>query len=182
MNRYQKRNSAFEQLQKRGLIGQGARLTDTNKYLIVDISGASGIFPLMDSNTKKSVGVTNFDGNKLNAGRHLVIDGVKIEKATGGTTKETATFLGNTTLPAELTNTEFRVEQKGLIPIDIPTLELNQRADSTFGIKARDFSTAPVLVASEEIGMFLQFPSGVTAPLGTIIRISFDVHQIKTDN
>jgi hypothetical protein len=182
MNRFQKRNAAFEQLQKRGLIGQGARLTDTNKYLVVDISGASGIFPLMDSNTKKSVGVTNFDGNKLNAGRHLVIDGIKIEKATSGTTRETAQFSGNTVLPAELSNTEFRVEQKGLIPIDIPTTEVNQRGEYIFGVHYRDFSTAPVLVASEEIGMFLQFPAGVTAPAGTIIRISFDCHQIKTDN
>lgn len=186
MSRESKRGMAFAQLKAKGLIAENAKLTDTTKYLVVDVSGASGIFPLMDANTKNQIGGTNFDGNKLNVGRHLVIDGVKIEKATntGGSTvitPATAQFLGDTRVPAELSNTEFRVIQSGLVPIDIPTSELSQRADSTYGVKYREFTTAPVLKANEEIGMFLYFPAGVTAPAGTILRVSFNCHQIKGD-
>lgn len=181
MSRESKRGMAFNVLKQKGLVQEGAKLTDTVKYIVVDISGASGIFPIMDSNTKRKVGVCNFDGNRLNVGRHLVIDGIKIEKATAGTTPETAQFSGNTILPAELSNTEFRVEQSGLVPIDVPTNELNQRADSTYGVKFREFTTAPVLVANEEMEMFLHFPTGVTAPANTIVKVSFNVHQIKGD-
>lgn len=183
MSRETKRKLAFGQLESKGLVkaGSNARLTDTVKYLVVDISGAGGIFPIMDSNTKRRVGITNFDGNKLNVGRHLVIDGIKIEKASAGSTLETAQFSGNTIMPVELTNAEFRVEQRGTVPVDIPVSDLGQRADSTYGVKYREFTTAPTLVANEEIGMFLHFPAGVTVPASTIVRISFNCHQIKGD-
>lgn len=182
MSRILKMNGAIKQLQKRRLLEVGARVSDTNKYITVDISGASGTFYVMDSNTKKLVGVTNFDGNKLNAGRHIVIDGVKIEKATAGTTPATASFIGDTTLPKELSNCEFRVVQKGFVPIDFPVNELNQPTANQKSTGYRDVSTQPVLVANEEIVMEIQFPVGVTAPTGTIIKISFDCHQIKIEN
>ncbi|MFC7774085.1 hypothetical protein [Flavobacterium sp. GCM10027622] len=181
MSRESKRGLAFATLKNKGLVQEGAKLTDTVKYIVVDISGAGGIFPIMDSNTKKKVGVCNFDGNKLNVGRHLVIDGIKIEKATAGSTPETAQFSGNTTLPPELSNTEFRVKQGESVPIDISTSDLNQRADSTYGIKYREFTTAPVLVANEEMEMYLHFPASVAAPANTIIKVSFNCHQIKGD-
>ena len=170
--RMQKRNGAIAQLRERGLLQGGGRVIDTNKYIVVDVSGASGIFHVMDSNTKKLVGVTNFDGNKLNAGRHVVIDAVKIESATDGTTPVKASFIGNTTLPKELSNCEFRVIQKGLVPIDFPVNELNKPSSSTRSTEYRDVSTQPVLVANEEIFMEIQFPVGVTAPAGTIIKVS----------
>lgn len=181
MNRESKRALAFKILNEKQLVQPGAKLTDTVKYIVVDVSNASGIFPIMDSNTKKKVGVCNFDGNTLNVGRHLVIDGIKIEKATSGSTPETAQFIGNTTLPGEFSSSEFRVEQYNSVPIDIPTIELSQRAQSTYGAAYREFTTAPVLVANEEIGMFLQFPAGVSVPANTIIKVSFNCHQIKGD-
>ena len=180
--RIQKRMGATKQLQNRGLLQAGGRVIDTVKYIVVDVSGASGIFPIMHSNTKKSVGVTNFDGNKFNPGRHAVIDSIKIEKATTGATPEVAGFIGDTTLPKELSNCEFRVEQKGLIPVDLPVNEMNQPTANQKSTAYRELSTLPVLVANEEIGMFLQFPVGVTAPAGTIIRVSFACHQIKIEN
>lgn len=182
MSRLQKRMGATKQLQNRGLLQAGGRVIDTNKYIVVDISGASGTYHVMDSNTKKLVGVTNFDGNKLNAGRHLVIDAVKCEKATAGTTAVGASFIGDTTLPKELSNCEFRVIQKGLIPIDLPVNELNQPTANQKSTAYREMSTLPVLVANEEISMEIQFPAGVTAPAGTIVRFSFDCHQIKIEN
>ncbi|WP_394760300.1 hypothetical protein [Flavobacterium sp.] len=180
--RLQKRSGAVAQLKERGLLNTGGRINDTNKYITVDVSGASGTFYVMDSNTKKLVGVTNFDGNKLNAGRHIVIDALKIEKATAGTTPAGASFIGDTTLPKELSNCEFRVVQKGLVPIDFPVNELNQPTANQKSTAYRDVSTLPVLVANEEISMEIQFPVGVTAPAGTIIKVSFDCHQIKIEN
>ena len=182
MNRLQKRAAALQQLENRGLAQKGGKLIDTVKYIVKDISGASGIFPIMDSNTKRIVGKTNFDGNKFNPGRHAVIDSVKVEKATAGTTEESASFIGDTTLPKELSNCEFRVEQKGLVPIDFPVNELNQPTANQKSTAYREISTSPVLVANEEIGMFIQFPAGVTAPAGTIVRFSFACHQVKIEN
>lgn len=180
--RLQKRMGATKQLQNRGLLSAGGKIIDTVKYIVVDVSGASGTVYIMDSNTKKLVGVTNFDGNKLNAGRHLVIDAVKMEKATAGNTPATASFIGDTTLPKELSNCEFRVIQKGLIPVDLPVNEMNQPTANQKSTAYREISTLPVLVANEEISMEIQFPVGVTAPAGTLIRVSFDCHQIKIEN
>ena len=42
---------------------QATKLVDKTFYLNVKVDGMSGINQLVDSNTKKLVGVTNFDGN-----------------------------------------------------------------------------------------------------------------------
>ena len=56
---------------------QPTKLVDKTFYINVKVDGMSGINQLVDSNTKKLVGVTNFDGNLLNSGRDVVIDSIR---------------------------------------------------------------------------------------------------------
>ena len=64
---------------------QATKLVDKTFYLNIKVDGMSGINQLVDANTKKIVGITNFDGNQLNSGRDVVIDAIRIQFTTRGT-------------------------------------------------------------------------------------------------
>lgn len=61
-----------------GVDTRNAKVMDRTQYLTFDGKGKSSVVLLIDSNTKKLVGETSFDANKLNKGRYFVIDGIRV--------------------------------------------------------------------------------------------------------
>ena len=68
---------------------------------------------LIRQSTDKQIGLTNFDGaNKLNAGKHLLVVGLRwIFDTTGSVTPTTATWLS--AAPANFKNGEMEISQQG---------------------------------------------------------------------
>ena len=64
--------------------GKPTKVSDTTLYIAADAQGFSGIQPIMDSNTKKLVGITNFDGNKLNTGKAFIVSKARLLYTTSG--------------------------------------------------------------------------------------------------
>lgn len=156
---------------------QPTKLVDKTFYLNTRVDGMSGINQLVDANTKKLVGITNFDGNLLNSGRDVVIDAIRIQFSTTGGKLESANWLGRETLPAELQNADLRLIQTNDMLIDLPLTDM-------YGFKFEDYrpiATTPLLRAKEEFKLELEFPKGVSVPNQTplFMRIEFRVTEAK---
>jgi len=154
---------------------QATKLVDKTFYLNVKIDGMSGINQLVDSNTKKLVGVTNFDGNLLNSGRDVVIDSIRALFTSVGAGVESANWQNSERIPAELQNADLRLIQTNDMLIDLPMTDTQNFKDADH----RPIATTPLLRAKEEFK--LEFPKGVTVPTGKplFMRLEFRVTEAK---
>jgi hypothetical protein len=154
-------------------------LTDKTLYLNVSVKGQSGTIQLIDVNTKREVGVTNIDGNKLNAGRDYIIDGMRILKGSLAVANVKADkYVATGLLPEALQNAEIRLKQGGNVLIDQPVSDLfNGSANELF----RNISTSPLIVSNQEFEFEIEYPRGVSVPADAEfnIRIEFRAHQAK---
>lgn len=159
---------------------QATKLVDKTYYLNVKVDGMSGINELVDANTKKVVGITNFDGNLLNSGRDVVIDAIRVQFTTKGLKIESADWQSRDTLPAELQNADLRLIQTNDMLIDLPLTDVQNFKTEDF----RPIATTPLLRAKEEFKLELEFPKGVTVPIskegsGMFLRLEFRVTEAK---
>jgi hypothetical protein len=159
---------------------QATKLVDKTFYLNIRVDGMSGINQLVDPNTKKIVGVTNFDGNILNSGRDVVIDAIRVQFTTKGLRIESADWQNRDTLPAELQNADLRLIQTNDMLIDLPMTDAQAFKNEDY----RPIATTPLLRAKEEFKLELEFPKGVTVPLakegaGMFMRLEFRVTEAK---
>lgn len=153
------------------------KLTDKTIYLACRVDGMSGINQLLDSNTKRLVGVTNFDGNQLSAGRDMVVDGVRVMFTSTGAQVEAANWQQTKALDPVLLNSEFRLKQKDNVLIDLPVTDAVNFINDDF----RDIATTPLLKALEEINLELETPKNVAIAAGANLyaRFEFRVTQAK---
>lgn len=159
----------------------GVALTDRTLYLAVPIKGHGGSIDVVDSNTKREVGVTNLDGNKLNAGRDYVIDGIRVlldsaNSATLSSADWTAVDIAD--FPVAFQNAELQIEQDGNILVDMPMSDL---ADGKGFEKFREISTTPLIRSNLEFTIKIIYPKGVAVSSATDknIRFEFRAHQAK---
>ena len=161
-------------------------LQDKTIYINTFLGGSTGIINLVDSNTKRLVGVTNLDGNKLNAGRDYIIDSIRFMNANGTAADIKGADYTNGAI-AQLKNAEFRISQGSNNLLDMPVSDIvgdivtgTAAAPATAGF--RHISTSPLIRSNQEFTMELEFPSGVAMPTtgnGLCVRIEMRVHQAK---
>lgn len=156
------------------------KLTDKTYYIAFLATGKAGNFDIVDSNTKKVRGITNFDGNTLAVGRELVIDAVRVLQAIvpKGEPMTKALFRKGVTYESILL-ADFQLTQGNESLIDLPVTDLTNFTDEDF----RSISTTPVLRSKEEFKMQLLFPTGVTVPdvdnKDVYLRFEFRVTEAK---
>lgn len=164
----------------KGVDGRTPDIKDSTLYIAADASGIAGKKDLLTANTKALVGITNFDGNKLNTGRNVVINSARLLYTTDGAEIVSADWQNEDRLPAELQNAEVVVTQGGRLVLSMPLSDLQGDKFQAW----RKFANTPFLKANEPISVQLELPEGVTAPVsdGTVqsfIRFEFRVHQSK---
>lgn len=150
------------------------KVTDTTLYLVARVDGKSSIVKLTNDDTKKAVGVTNFDGNKLADGRDAIIDSMKIEVAKNGLILSNVDWAGEKIdLPAQLANAELKLKQGEKILLAIPVADLVLSNDDD---NYRDIASTPYLASKEPIEWVLEFADGAAIPAeaadGIYIKIS----------
>lgn len=154
-------------------------LTDKTLYLNVNVRGQGGTIQLVDVNTKREVGVTNLDGNKLNPGRDYIIDGIRVMKgSTAAASVKSEVYVTTGTLDKALQNAEIRIKQGGNILIDMPVSDLyNGSQEEIF----RTISTSPLIVSNQEYEFEIEYPKGVAVSdaADLNIRFEFRAHQAK---
>jgi hypothetical protein len=162
-------------------VGQ-VELTDKTLYLNVAIKGQAGTVGIVDVNTKREVGVTNIDGNKLNAGRDYIIDSIRVLRGSGSATLkneiwDNTNINSNKQFDGTFLNAELRIKQDGNVLIDMPMTDLLGDTTNFF----RSISTSPLIRSNLEFEIEIEYPKGVsvTAASDTNVRFEFRVHQAK---
>lgn len=145
-----------------GVDTRNAKVMDRTQYITFDAKGKSSVVLLIDSNTKKLVGETSFDANKLNKGRYFVIDGIRV------LTEDTATTLHEAKWKSEahaaIVNSELKIAQdEDLLLLPVSDL-LTQLIGINSGDIFRSIASAPVIVPEKEINISWQFPQGASVP------------------
>lgn len=157
-------------------------LTDKTIYLNVAIKGQAGTVDIIDVQTKREVGITNLDGNKLNSGRDYVIDGVRVlvDSASKADIKTSTWVPANgTNLDPAFLNAEFRLKQEGNVLIDMPITDLSGEGDVQNLFRA--ISTSPLLRSNLEFEMEIEYPKGTTVDNAAAhnVRFEFRATQAK---
>lgn len=163
----------------KGADGKIPTPSDTTLYVAFNASGVAGKVDLITANTKPVVGVTNFDGNKLNTGRNIVIAAARILYTTDGSELVSSDWQNEDRLPAELQNAEIVITQGGKSILSMPLTDLQGDKFQAW----RKFSDTPFIKNNEIIKMELQLPEGVTAPIesGTVkSNIRFELRVLQT--
>lgn len=150
------------------------KVTDTTLYVVARVDGLSNIAKLTNDDTKKKVGITNFDGNKLADGRDAIIDSMKIEVVQGGLVLNNADWSDTSNgIPKELQNAELKLKQGEQILYSTPVSDLILSNDDD---NYRDIASTPYLASKEPIEWVLEFADGVAIPAeavnGIYIKIS----------
>ncbi|PKB18375.1 hypothetical protein [Flavobacterium sp. 5] len=136
------------------------KVTDTTLYIVHRADGNANIVELTNDDTKKKVGITNFDGNKLAKGRDAVIDSIKVSVAKGGLALNNVDWVGDkVSLTKELAGAELQLIQDNVILFSIGLSDLSLSNDDD---NYRDIASTPFLVAEKPIKWVLTYADGVS--------------------
>lgn len=154
---------------------------DTTMYLTFNAKGKSNSIQLVDANTKRIEGITNFDGNKLDPGRYIVIDGVRaLAETAASTTVGTANW--DSAPQVALKNSELVITQNEEI-FRIPANEIFNLHRSNAVNNADDFreiSHMPIIKPDAVYKIEWVFPNegGVPGTVDTsLVRLEFRAHE-----
>jgi hypothetical protein len=161
-------------------IGQ-VGLIDKTIYVGFETTGKAGTMKVVDVNTKRLIGITNLDGNKLDAGRDYIIDGARILFGNDTEPIEAQNWQGGQSCPDPLKNAEIRILQGSKVILDMPITDLIYSSDSNGMTQFRPISTSPLLVSNKEFEIEIEFPNGqtVTSVTKSFARLEFRAHQAK---
>lgn len=149
-----------------------AKVMDRTHYITLDAKGKGSNVDLLDSNTRKLVGLTSFDANKFNKGRHFVIDGIRVLSETTATKAEEGTWKSD--FDKGLINAELIIEQdEELITLPLSDL-LCKKNGEVEGGNFRSVASAPTIMPEKEFNVRLKFPVGVNvADTTNFLRVEF---------
>lgn len=99
------------------------RLVPTELYVNSPIA-VGGTASLLTSETKRQAGISNFDGDKLQAGRFFIADGITILYGKKESDKEIYQTSFSDTLPEVLKASEFVLRQNGEVVISLPVASI----------------------------------------------------------
>lgn len=159
------KSSAFPKQTQADFAANKVRFADSDINHTADVSEAGGIFDLLRSTNDKEVGISDFDGNKLEAGTNAAID--KIRFAYGKAAKTSnpkATDVAYSTLrnsfPKALLSAKLIIKQDGKTLLKLPVERFTQGASSQKVQGEEDalnLGTPIVLIEQKQIDIQLEF-------------------------
>lgn len=156
-------------------------LDPTDLYVKKQISGASGIHKILDSNSKKLPGVCSFDTDgKMDQNRAAIWNRIVVRYGLGNDGDNAGSIDYNTAVPKELANADLVITQKGRQVLKKSVRSLYAKAnENETGADHINLSSLRLFVDDEDVEINLEFPSGVqTASAGSgttpFIYVSID--------
>ncbi len=155
-----------------GVDTRSAKVMDRTHYITLDAKSKGSNVDMLDSNTRRLTGITSFDANKFNKGRHFVVDGIRVLSETTANKAEEGAWASD--LDKALVNAELIISQDEeliTLPIsDLMTKKIGEIEDGGF----RPIASAPVIMPEKEFNVSLRFPNGVSvAGTTNFIRVEF---------
>lgn len=130
-----------------------------------EVAVGSGTEGLLDSNTKKIKGVSDYVGNVLPDNTVQIISEIRVGyDATQTASDKEGSLSYATALPASVRNARLIIKQEGSVIFTMPLSELNNPNDGT--TRSDDFTELAipvVLVGNQVIEFDIEFPIGATA-------------------
>ena len=137
-----------------------------NEFILrKEVSVGGGAVPLVDSNTRKLRGISDFDANRLPTSTALIINGLRIGYATDDATGKEALKLYDESFTAAFRNARFKIKQDGVVYLDRPISELYNPHKANSTNRQEDyvnFEIPIVLVGNVDFEMEIEFPDGAT--------------------
>lgn len=144
-------------------------IQDATIYVRKQITMGGSVIKLIDGTTEQIVGLTNIDGNKLDAYRNLIIDSISFKYATDATESDpTKVNYVAADVPLALRNSELVLRQNNRTPINLPIMSLVAGKDASPGSVEGDRFILRVMALIREGQKFelnIEVPDGAT--LGT---------------
>jgi hypothetical protein len=159
-------------------VGGKVVLEDTTMYINFSIKGHSGTISIVDVNTKREVGVTNFDGNKFNAGTDFVIDSIRaLRGALNVANVRAEKYVVTGDLDPALQNAEIRLKQGNVSLFRLPFSELFSKGNELEAF--RSISTLPLIMSNKEFEFEIEYPKGISVPADAEMNIRIEMRGHK---
>lgn len=140
---------------------QMARMKPTPSELFVNAQfNAGGNVPLLTGNSTQEVGVTNFDGNRLEAGRFFVIDAVTILYGEDAAGKKPWEVDYDKKLPAVLKNSILVVRQNGEVITKLPIVSIDNAKANNQENGYRRLGALAILEPNQPVDITFETPAG----------------------
>jgi hypothetical protein len=155
------------------IMAKNVQAFDADMYLRVDITGGSGIMELLDENTTKTTGITNWDKNKLAKTVNMALERVRVAYATtataGGEKKPEAVKYSTVSkdVPAALMNADLIILQndKTLAEIPMSRFFVESASNRPAGVEdAVVLDSLRLIQENQPVGIQIKFPKGVALP------------------
>jgi hypothetical protein len=150
-----------------------AKITDGTLYIRKEITGASGIVNLIDSNTAQLVGVSSFDKTKLPAGQQMVLERIRLAYATAASDNTDGVVKQSysnkySKVPSVLSSAHLIVTQSGKRIVEIPVqlLLTNDSEEQVLGDDAYFLQALRLLQPQVDLEIQLKFPEGLGMEAG----------------
>lgn len=151
------------------------RPTPSEAYIASKFT-AGGTVHLLSGNIAQEIGVTNFDGNKLEADRYFVADSVTVLYGEGTSSNKVYEVKYDKELPAVLLASHLVVRQKNEVVIKLPVCSIdNAKKTQAFYRKLEAFAllepNAPIEIQLETpMGASITPSSGDTSFVKVLIK------------
>lgn len=149
-----------------------ARMKPTPSELYVNaLINLGGNVPLLSGNSTQEVGVTNFDGNRLDNGRFFVIDAVTLLYGEAAAGKKVWEVAYNKELPAELLASTLVLRQNGEVIVKLPIASINnaKKSDEFY----RRLGALALIEPTQTVEVTIESPAGSTITPATSGNKSF---------
>lgn len=144
---------------KKGIQIPAHRLKPTASELFVQSKyTAGGLSNILTGNVTREVGVTNFDGNKLENDRYFVIQAVTLLYGEGESTKKVYEIGYDTKLPAILKSSTLLIRQNNMVLVSLPiqAIENAKQLDNFY----RSLESLVFLEPNQPIEILIESPVG----------------------
>lgn len=138
---------------------------------------AGGVVDVLDNNTKREAGITDFDGNKLPKGHYILINAIAAYAETTANSPKEATW--DSTPNAVLYNSNLIVEQNTkIIETSMQSLFNLNTAKTSIQDDFYPFLDGNVIIPEQEFKVSLQAPVGTGDSTDKFVLLAFDVFYI----
>ncbi|CEN51301.1 hypothetical protein [Capnocytophaga canis] len=138
---------------------QAMRMKPTPSELYVNsIFSAGGSVPLLNGNSTQEIGVTNFDGNRLDAGRFFIIEAVTVQYGEAADTKKVWEVKYGDKMPEVLESSHLVLRQNGEVLVKLPISAIqNAKKMETF---YRKLGALALIEPTQTVELTIDTPSG----------------------
>lgn len=131
--------------------------TDSELFIRKDI-GSGGTVNLLEGLSTSTIGVSNFDGQRLDTDRNFVIDAITINYGIAAAGAGAATVNYTTALPAALKNANIVIKQDNEVILKLPVASINDAKNTD--LRYRELGGFALLRDQRTITIDLEFAAG----------------------